>query len=144
MCHNISFYICVVCDGSWLVAVNKKLLIDEIFEVFTELDSTKERKSAIGYHINQLINSVAKEIFKKMATLDMEKEFMLAENFYDGSYDEAEELYLSLPACIVNIVAQDYLESKDISEILKSVKIKIKDKEVPFVDVRQTKIKLKP
>ena len=91
-----------------------------------------------------LINFAVKEIFKKMATLDMEKEFMSAESFLDGNFDEAEHLYLSLPGCIVNVVAQDYLEGKDISEILKSVKIKIKDKEVPFVDVRQTKIKLKP
>ena len=89
------------------------------------------------------VNPIIKEIFKKIAMLDMEREFMSAENFCEVDYEEAEHLYLSLPACIVNVVAWDYLEGEDISEILKSVKIKIEDKEVPFVDVRQTKIELR-
>ncbi len=115
-------------------AVNRPKIYDTSRDILRETLKTM---------IDQLINSVAKEIFKKMATLDMEDEFMSAEKFCDGSYDEAEELYLSLPACIVNVVAWNYLEGKDISEILKSIKIKIKNKEVPFIDVRQTKIKLK-
>ncbi len=89
------------------------------------------------------VNPIIKEIFKKIATLDMEDQFMSAEDFCDGNFEEAEHLYLSLPACIVNVVAWDYLEGEDISEILKSVKIKIKDKEVPFVDVRQAKIEFR-
>ncbi len=92
--------------------------------------------------LDLLLQQAIKEIFSKIARLDMENEFMSAENFCDGDYEEAEHLYLSLPACIVNVVAWDYLEGEDISEILKSVKIKIKGEEVPFVDVRQVKIEL--
>ena len=64
---------------------------------------------------------------------------MSAENFCGGDYEDAKHLYLSLPSCIVNVVAWDYLEGEDISEILKDVKIKCKviqelidDKQIPM------------
>ena len=90
------------------------------------------------------MKEIIKKIFIKIAHLDMEDEFMSAEDFCDGSYEEAEHLYRSLPGCIVNVIARDYLDGDEVSEILKTVKFKHK-KVVEEVEKNpQIPIKYKP
>ncbi len=100
------------------------------------------------YALHKLIKALqedwisVEDIFKKIAHFDMEKEFMSAENFCDGDYEDAEHLYLSLPSCIVNVIARDYLDGSAISEILKTVKIKCRDIQEEVIDDKQVPMDL--
>ncbi len=46
-----------------------------------------------------------KTLLTEIAHFDMEKEFMSADNFCEGNYDDAKHLYRSLPSCIQNVLA---------------------------------------
>ena len=67
-----------------------------------------------------------KTLLTEIAHFDMEKEFMSADSFCEGNYEDAKHLYRSLPSCIVNVVARGYLDGDELAEILKTVKIKHK------------------